>query len=273
MMQRNVIRLYSLWSFVFLLNFFFSIFLIHQELDAFFKPEPYDVHPPEVRVWQSVSTQPIHFCYPANVSQVSASIGNWSATITSTVFLYLVAAMIATMATLGFDLWCAGGKLHFDLELGLLHLVGMVCNKLSNIRCIVHHRRLMPWCLLISIGLWWCIMIVTSSLQTRMTLIDDRDVAYDNLEHMLVTHRPACWFKGDKYLLYFSQAKPDSLFSRVWHSSNELNRCWLQKNLNSVHRLATFRHGCAIIPLMYMYACSCFDFQLHSQHFFSSFSF
>lgn len=209
-----------------------------QQLDIFFKPEPFDLMPDSVRTMNGISSQSIHFVYRARLTQRTVRVLDWTVQMPTAMLLPLAGGMLALMATLAAEsLWAPAAGRSWPAKLDRLqrrwlHAVGLLCQVFPQ-RLNWLSSRLAGGCFLCLLGYWLAGILVTSMISVGLVLPDLRDVKH-SLDEMSRGHRRPCWMTGEKYIVYFTQAPRGSLFERLWTPAR---RCTFAKDMHSMFNL------------------------------------
>lgn len=96
-------------------------------------------------------------------------------------------------------------------------------------RLYVISSRLLISCFIFVCCYWLLGIILTSSIQTNLIVLDLSDIS-NNLQHIIKTKRLPCFMKGEKYLNKFRKAAAGSIFHQVWNI-NSNKRCIFDKEM------------------------------------------
>lgn len=207
----------------------------------FFKPEPYDLYPSEVRDTNPVDSQEIHFTYITNVTEKTSKVEQWMVELPSQLFIFLFTSLLMFSMVCIIDVYLPHSYyrtqkyLRFDLiQLRLLYLLCPILNATFSFT-VRQPFRIVIGLFVLSCSYRFVSIIICTLIQTNLLVIDTSDISFE-LRHLLRSSRGPCYVEGDKYVNYFKYADPNSLYGRIWRRGLQ-NPCFIARGITSYKHL------------------------------------
>ena len=227
------------------------------KLDFYFKSEPINFNlPPEIRFLKNPSTQPIHFCYSANVTQKEARVEDWLKQLPNSFVFYFSTLAIAIVLIITLEAWMFHflkqslfAKLFTTLHRRYFYFCGMIIGNSPPRLQLISLR------LSLSFFMFLCCyrllnIIITGSIKTNLVLLDQSDISND-VQYLIKTNRQPCWVTGEQYLTHFSNASPGSVFRQLWDWKSK-KKCFVDKEVQSLIKVAKIYSNSFIADKVYM---------------------
>jgi hypothetical protein len=213
-----------------------------KKMDIFYKGESYTLVPPEVRHSIPTSSKSLQFAYFMNITHYDANVAQWIPDLPSLHLTLMLVLFAAVILLLGIDACIKPastsneGTLFARIQLRVLYMFGHLINYSMDTSRLSLSIRLFSFLLLITNAFRLLNLLLCSSVQTNLVVLNLKDVS-DDLQHMLDTRRELCYSPDELHMDLFRKGRPNSVFQRLWTASLA-NPCRLPKDNTFKHKLS-----------------------------------
>lgn len=227
-------------------------------MDIFFKPEPYDISPSRVKTLLSVNSQDIYFAYPFNLTRKTNSAEKWLRQAPQVFIQLMLISMLCLAVIVSLDAWFVGifrnknrtMAQRLDLiVLRLLYVGFSFFGIFSPSSFRITYRFLLIT--VVMLGMYRLVNIIfLSVVQTSLIILDLSDV-HDNLRDVMRSGRQPFLVKDEKYLNYFKNSKPSTVFGQTWKAVVQ-NSAWLIQHPKMYKKYDQVRKGVVVSDYIFM---------------------